>query len=412
MLAHRLPLLLFVACFLPRLAYLIWWPPAERNYFWELADSILTRGSYELGGLPDTSIEPGYPALLAALRRLTSDRDRLTAVALAAAAAAAGPLIFALGRRLTGRQEVGVVAALLYAVHPYLVRQASAYQSLTLTLILLVVSAHAFLRMDEGGSAIPLGAALGATVLTNASMGALLAGTTILLALERRPLRAAAVLATGVLVLLPWHVRSHRVDGSWMPSRAGENLFVSTFEHSRDLLPGYDVDLVVGAAFASIAPEVAALNSPREHAARTADRLLRDRALDYARRHPWDVLFVKARNAIYVFAPRLVPFHGKSDATVARIENGRLRVDGVVRRPLYQEVAYSAMASALLVLAAIGLHRRRHHRRRDRFLLLILATFTVVHAVFFPTTRLVSPMFFVLMFYAGNAVRLPLPADR
>ena len=61
------------------------------------------------------------------------------------------------------------------------------------------------------------------------------------------------------------------------------------------------------------------------------------------------------------------------------------------------------VATATLVLACAGIYVRRRQLWLDRFLLLTLAVFAAVHAVFFPTTRLVAPMYFVLMFYAGVA---------
>jgi hypothetical protein len=230
----------------------------------------------------------------------------------------------------------------------------------------------------------------------------LVALTVVLLVVERRLRAAAVVAAVTAAIVAPWMIRNYRVDGTFSPSRAGQNLWVSTAPFSRSLLPGNDIDLVHEHSYDTIATELA--ETPPSRARTVANELLIRKALTYARENPGDVLYVKLRSAVYVFAPRLVPFYAKAPQSRAIIEGSSVRFEGLVRRPAIEEVSYTIFATAMLMLAAVGLYKRRRVLWSDRFLLLTLFVFTAVHAVFFPTTRLVSPMHFVLMFYAGAAV--------
>jgi hypothetical protein len=58
----------------------------------------------------------------------------------------------------------------------------------------------------------------------------------------------------------------------------------------------------------------------------------------------------------------------------------------------------------VLALAAMGLWLRRGELPGDVVLWAIVATFVVVHAIYFPTTRYRVPIEFVLLFYAAVAL--------
>jgi hypothetical protein len=112
------------------------------------------------------------------------------------------------------------------------------------------------------------------------------------------------------------------------------------------------------------------------------------------------VLWLKARNALYLFSPLLLPRDAKSPDTFAAIAGDSVRIVNARKRPWLQDVAFAAAQSVLLVLAALGLARRGLHLT-DAPLLILVATQAAVCIVFFPTTRLMAPVMFVVMFYAA-----------
>src|SRR5262249_35140119 len=120
------------------------------------------------------------------------------------------------------------------------------------------------------------------------------------------------------------------------------------------------------------------------------------------RTHPWDALLLKARNAAYCALPRLLPYTERRGS--ADIVDGVLVVPAQAARPLAFELAAGGFQAVLLAGAAAGLWKRRYHLAgADAVLLLIAGSIIAVNVVFFPTTRLLAPMTFVLMFYTANA---------
>lgn len=396
-------LFVFALCAAPRIAALLWLPPSPHNYYWDYADGLLHHGVLGADTQPSTYLEPLYPAFLAAARWLTGDRDLAVLLLQTAVAAAGGVALFRLGARLAGSITVGLIAAGLYAFYPYLVRQSVAYLSLTLVMTLLMISSWRYTRIENNRDAAVCGAWLGLTALARTALLPVAATLVVLLVVERRWKQAAALSCTVALMVGPWMLRNHLVDGSAITTRAGENLFVSTNQYTTFVLPGHDVDLLVPYAYQLVDREM-----PRDASAadagRMADRILLRHAVQYARTHPWDTARLKLTNAVFVFVPRLIPFHEKSDATQAVITGDTLRIENEVARPWTYEMIHAVSYGGLLILAALGLHARRHTLANDRVLLAVLAVVVAVNTVFFTTTLLCTPMVFVLMFYAACAI--------
>jgi len=81
--------------------------------------------------------------------------------------------------------------------------------------------------------------------------------------------------------------------------------------------------------------------------------------------------------------------------------DGRLEIPDQPRRPWIFEVVSAAFQALLLVGGVVGLAARRARWRDDAFLILVAATIVGVQTVFFPTSRLLAPMTFVLIFYTA-----------
>jgi 4-amino-4-deoxy-L-arabinose transferase-like glycosyltransferase len=399
--------LVFAMCAAPRLLALGLFPPRTSTYYNELATSLLTNGTMAFDGVPSTYMEPLYPLFLAVARLVTGDSTVLAIVLQVAVAAFGGVLLYRLGSRLAN-PRTGFWAAVFYALYPYLVRQSVARLEITLCATLAIAAALLLTRVERIRDAIAAGALLGLLMLTRTSFVVAALGAAAWLAWQGRPstslgtrTRLAAVfLLTTLLVEGPWLVRNMWIDGSPLPSRMGENLYVSTSDYAA-LLPLHDIDLVVPLAVADVRAEVEEM--PPAAKERGVDDAMLKRGLAFVREHPWKVLRLKARNALGLFAPQLLPREAKSDASFATMDGGTLRIVNAARRPWIAEAAHAAAQSVLLVLAAIGI-ARRGIRGRDAPLLIMLAAQAAVCVVFFPTTRLMAPVMFVLMFYAAAGV--------
>jgi hypothetical protein len=143
--------------------------------------------------------------------------------------------------------------------------------------------------------------------------------------------------------------------------------------------------------------------SPDEE--RTIDGWLLQDALAEMRAHPVRMLSSRMMHAVYFFWPRLVPAYDTTPETRLVLEPGnRARVEGARRRPVRDEMAYSASYVAIVVAAVVGFWSRRRQWRADLPLSCIVLTLVVTHAIFFPATRYRVPMEFVLLLYAGVAV--------
>ena len=108
------------------------------------------------------------------------------------------------------------------------------------------------------------------------------------------------------------------------------------------------------------------------------------------------------RNVLYFFSPRLVPYHEPTAATTIQLgKDGTFTVQNSPTRPAVDQIVYAISYTPVLALAVTGVWLRRRDVSRDAILWCVMATFVVVHAVYFPATRYRAPVEFVLLFYAA-----------
>ena len=304
-------------------------------------------------------------------------------------ASAGAVLLFQIGLTISGSPRAATIGALFYALDPYsraaidLVHRAAVPRDAPLWALQQILATTS----SKGGAAgdaqqALVGALLGALVFTRASLGPVVVVAVGLLA-RRRGWRAALVAgATTALVIAPWLIRNYRLDGSLLPSRVGENLFASTSPFAVGFLPEHDVDLLMPFVFQIVDRELAQVPPPELHAA--TERLLRARAVEFARSNPAETLALKTRNVCYLFWPGLLPVEAKSDDTSAVLEDSRVRIVGAQPRPRSWEWLHLSVRSVLLACALVGLVVRRRRWREDAILLAVILTVAVVHVVFFP----------------------------
>jgi hypothetical protein len=268
----------------------------------------------------------------------------------------------------------------------------------TLAAAVLIIAAWRIGDVRTGGHAAVAGLLLGAAILTRFSFLPLALGGLWVIHRRAGPNRSGVAAALAIACVAPWLVYSYAAAGAALPARIGENLFVSTNQWATALVPRVNVDVLVSIAD-KVAHDRLARAGIAEYGTAERDRALLDETRDYVRAHPIQTMTLKIRNLAYAFQPRILPFtERRGDASIV---DGRLVVPEQRRRPLAYDVAAAVFQGVLLVGAACGLAKRRRHFEQDAFLLIVFGSIVAVSVVFYPTSRLLAPASFVLMFFTA-----------
>ena len=402
----RPDLLVFACAITARLVYFL----VDRQSFvhegWDLAGQILSSGTLASDGAPTTSFEPLYPLFLALSRAVMGDRPVAVQLVQIAIASAGPVCLYHLTDALAGRRRVALVAGLLLACDPLSIRHAAYGQTVALAATLLVAFCLAFVRSRSTSGAVVAGLLLGLSVLTRTMALPLVALATLVWVRAGRWREALALAVTALTVFAPFAIRNYGLNGAWLPTRSGINLFVSTSEYTAALVPEHHPDLLVPHAMAMLARSGMAaepLASPRQE--RREDAMLTRLAWENVKRQPLDQLWLRVKYVGYFFSPFLVPGRREFPAAEADLHlgpGGRVTITNDGRlHPWWVRALYTASFTPVLGLAVLGAVHRRQHLRPDAIVWSVLATFVAVHAVFFPGSFYRVPMAFVLMFFAA-----------
>jgi hypothetical protein len=385
--------------------YLLIARPRFEGPYWLLSESLLKGGSLSLGGVKTTEFEPGYPLFLAALRVIAHDHIVVIQLGQVAVSCAGAILLYRLVNVLTGRSRVATISVVLYAADLLLIKQAVAESPFALVTPMLIAFAYAFVTTTTTAGAAAVGVVLGALALTRTMTLPLVGCTAVLLLAETRPRAALASTLVALLFAVPLALCTHAVNGAWLPTRSGLNLFVANSPNTSALIPEDDADVLERFADDVVARARTGLPQDSTPSERDADSILRRQAVAYMRGQPLRTLRDKGWNVFHYFWPPLVPYYVKGpDMRVTVSLTGEMTVENHVRRPLVEVVAYSASYSVVLAFALAGFFLRRHALRRDAVLLCIMMTFVAVHTVYFPATRYRAPVSVVLIVYASVAL--------
>jgi 4-amino-4-deoxy-L-arabinose transferase-like glycosyltransferase len=397
---ERTKLLVLAACAIPRLLALAVWPHPEPTLYRSLAESLADHLRLTLDGAAATHIEPFAPAVMAAGRAVLGRSAWAMLLGPILLASAAGVVLFTFTRAQTNSERSAWITTILYALSPYLVRQSAALMEITVATALLILVTGRMREVRTIGHAVVAGLLFAALLLTRFSFLPIVAGGLLLMAFRGSVVRAAV--ATGVIVasLAPWTAYNRAVGGTYLPPRIGENLFVSTNEWTPDVIPRVNVDVLVPLGDALARGDLAARGNTNPTMAQR-DRALHDRAREFVHAHFGEAVWLKVRNVGFALQPRLLPFTER--AGEARVVNGQLEIPPQIPRPLSTELVAGGFQALLVIGGALGIWRRRRHLGADAFLLIVLGGVLIVNVVFFPTSRLLAPMTFALMFYAGAA---------
>jgi hypothetical protein len=397
-------LAVFALAAAPRLAYLLWARPDFIERYWLLASGLLQSGTFGFNGQPDTGYPPLYPLFLAATRWVVGDRPLVVQVVQVLMTSAGAPLLFHLTETLSHRRRAAWTAATIYAGYPLLVRHAAAGDPYTLLSTLLIAFADTFVGARTTARMALAGICLGAATTTRAAVLPVLPFVALSLTLDRRRRAAAALTAGTLLVVAPLVLRNHGVNGAWLPTRDGMNLFIANSEYTDALLPTEHPDLLQDYAMAAVTADRPDLAERQVFDAELNARLA-DAAMRTIVAHPWRTLLLKTKSVGYFFWPRLVPSRVADNDTVIELgPDGSATVSGSIPRPWLDEAVYTASYVPILVLAITGAWLRgRRGVHADVVLWAIALTFVAVHAVFVPATRYRVAMEFILIFYAAVA---------
>ncbi|MBN1202839.1 MAG: glycosyltransferase family 39 protein [Anaerolineae bacterium] len=363
----------------------------------------------------DSELPPLYPFFLAGVYTLFGRDPIPVALVQTAFDGLTALLLFLIGRRVAG-ETVGLLAAALYGLYPYLLFQNLTENDTAIFILLLVCAVWLAYRAHDTRDwrlAAALGAVFGLAALTKLLIVLILP----LLALwwwRQIGLRAAARLAliagaALVIVIAPWVIRNTRLHGELVliSTNGGSNLHQGNNACVADTLArGWD------------AQWVDCLNTPPDGLSELeTDRWHRDQALEYLRDHPDEWLHLFGTKLLVLWSPAIMPHDLPPDAD---------REDDAVLQ--YNTTAFEAARivhllyfTPLLVLGVIGLGLAWRDRLPVGPLLAVMTAITVGYVIFHSSTRYRSPadpFLFVLSAYAITrawawlAPRLPVKYQR
>ncbi len=395
--------LIVLLCAGPRFLY--WWlsgPPAGGAYHWQLSDSLLQHGAWLYDGAPTAAFEPLFP-LLIALVRLVVDSIAAVVVVQIAVSCVGAVLIDRLATRLSGSPRAGLVAAALFSLYPYFVRQSVGLLELPMFLTLMIAAWVAWTR-DRPAVAVAM---LTLATLTRAFVAPLVVVALVLVAI-RNPRSAVRAAIVATLLLAPWMIHNYSVAGRPWPSRHEQLLFASNNPYTIKVVPRHDMDLFLYAAEGVLA-SVQGLPEPVPN----IDREYARAAADWWRADPMGAMWVKLRSAAYLFVPRMIPYEpADEDSQLVIEDDGTVYTSMPRTRPFLQEIAHAGAAAIVLVVGLVGWWGRHHAWRVDLLLLATIVLVTLMAGLYFPTTRLRATIDPILMVYAACAVaRFRPPSD-
>jgi hypothetical protein len=373
--------------------------------YWALSGSLLRTASFAIDGAAVTDYEPLYPLFLAGARMVTGDRVLLVQVIQLSVASLGAVFLYRLSLLLTGQGRAAMLAGVLFAIHPLLVRQAAAASDLALATTLLVAFGYAFVSMRGFAGAAMAGACIGLAVLTRSMTLPVLAGGAAVLIGSRRTTLVLPFVVAALLLIVPFVARNYLVSGTWWSTRNGMNLYIGNSPYTAALVPEKDLDLLQEVAVELVRRERPDLQEDDPSHSAEVDAFLGRRALDYMVERPLRTLGEKIMNVGYLMSPSLVPLHvATPDTRVVIAADGATTVEHSATRPLSEVVAYAVATTVMLLTAAAGIYQRRRLLRHDAILWVIAGTVIVVNAMYVPASRYAALMVFVLMFYSGVAL--------
>ena len=364
------------------------------------ATTLVDHGTFGfLPDVPSAYTQPLYGWFLAALYFPFGRSWLAVGLAQTIVAVATALVVFEIGRRLRS-PGVGVAAALLTTLHPYVVwHDVHANREVLdgLLLALVVLLALIAYELESPGWAAVTGVVAGLAILGNARLAALPLVLALFVAWRVKPGGRAffafvALVAAAALVVTPWVVRNEVEVGCYALTTDTRALWKANNLNTRDVLDrGGWIDDVPEFPGAPPWPELAADLTLAGQPTRVDEcaqmRLYRERVVDFWREHPEE----KARLAVQATRMLWNPFPVETDSSDAGLV-GSVR-DFV--EPAFVIFLYAAGIAGLFVAPG----------RLVALALLLFAYNTLAAMVFAGATRYRVPWDFLLALLAAFALQ-------
>jgi 4-amino-4-deoxy-L-arabinose transferase-like glycosyltransferase len=392
------------------------------------ARNLLTTGVYgRTPGVPDAAIPPLYSYVLAAVYAVFGRGYIQVGLFHTLLDVLSILMLYEIGKRLMPRDKhpeiVALLAALFYAVYPYLI-----FQNLTLIdTPLFIALLHAFVLLmvllrEHTGSARAKwllaglgGLALGLAMLARPVIAPLALFVAIWFLFRLNFVQTVArLLPVGVvcaLVLAPWIAHNYTVYNAFVPvaTNGGMNFWFGNSQYTIPFLR------------AGFHPQWATPERKLDNLdSREANAVLFDLSFQFLRQNPdkipellwvkflayWSIDVFPTRNPVSGMTP-IVDYNGR--VRMVTDPNGAIDLNGVPQndpvaaysQPLFDQIGrmiHRLYYGALFLLALVGIGLTRQHWRAVSLLWFVQICMTVVYVVFIPATRYrvpTDPMLFL-----------------
>jgi 4-amino-4-deoxy-L-arabinose transferase-like glycosyltransferase len=359
-----------------------------------VAESLLHGHGFSVAGKAYVESPPVYPLLVSAAYAIGGHSSWSVVVLQTLLDLGSLLLLFVLGRRLFGT-AAGLLAALMFALYPYLAGQAAILMDTEAFVFFLLAYLYLVVRTADTGrirDAAGAGVAGGIAFLVRPTIFAILLVTPLLLVVLGRPWRAvvrdvAVIAGAVVLVATPWTVRNAFRFHAFVPGGAklGENFYAGNSPVSAGYIErGISTDLVLVRPGQERPP---ARFNPVQ-----SDNWWLHRGLDWVKAHP--------RAFVHGLVVKLQAFWSWD-------LNPRTHGDSRLK-----ELLYTVSYLPLLLVALVSVARvvRPHRRRPLAFVAILLAAFTAIHVLLVGYTRVRAPLDPLLMLLAASLLVDAAPA--
>ena len=395
----------------------------------EYALNLLATGVYGRdAGIPDSALPPLYSLVLALVYGVFGRAYLAVALLHIAFDLLSMALLADICGRLIPRQGdwVGALAALCFALYPYLI-----FQNLTLNdTALWILLLHLFVwllillrereRQDRITLAIALlaGLVLGASLLTRALLPALavLALPWFLLRLSWRGTvwRLLPVALLSLLVVLPWLWRGAGIYGGFVPIalNSGENIYQGNNDNTAAVMrAGYDVQWLP-----------APIDAPPKDLPLQRNNFLAEAGWKYLREHPAQIPELLLLKLGVHWNPQVTPLNNlrqgerltiDASGQVVVVQGDGSHIGVTAANAAYQDdslfavagrVAHGLYFGGLLALALAGAWMSRRDWRALYLLYAVQLSQTVMYLLFHPSTRYRSPTDPLLFVFSALAI--------
>jgi putative flippase GtrA len=310
---------------------------------------------------------------------------------------------------------VGLVAGLLLALHPYLVKLTMQIidtgPSVALSSLGMVCLVHAWTHSSRARLYALAGIFLGLATLVRPVSGpstiilavAILGGSLLRRRLGDGVRSSTALVLMWIAVMSPYWIHNWVKYDTWIPltSHGGLNVLKGHTPHYRRVQPLYDTDNIPYVDLPRVADDPGGVQS---------NRLRFQAALDYVRHHPAEAILTDLRKVVWLYGWHKVPRSFVNSRPQWDPVEHRV-VDVAPLRPATQDVLYTIYWTPVLVLFVYGLWRSRARIMNLLPLYALLAANALTVALTFADTRYrleADPLIAVLAAFGGVDVSMAL----